>query len=48
MMSRRTSLSRRLRAHRDRSAFERALRSASPAMQQELIAAAARSQFNMR
>jgi hypothetical protein len=46
-MSRRTFV-RRLRARHQSGAFERALRSASPAMQQELLAAAARSQYHLR
>ncbi|MDT4938827.1 MAG: hypothetical protein QOG80_2498, partial [Pseudonocardiales bacterium] len=37
----RTTVARKLRQRRDRTEFERALRDASPAMQQELIAAAA-------
>lgn len=37
------SLSSRLRSRRDRRHFERALRTASPAMYQELLAAATRS-----
>jgi hypothetical protein len=36
-------LSSRLRSRRDRRQFERALRTASPAMYQELLAAEARS-----
>jgi hypothetical protein len=40
MMS--TKLARRLRARRNRAEFDRVLRTASPSMQQELIAAAAR------
>ena len=36
------TLARRIRAHRDRSAFYRALNSAEPSMRQELLAAAAR------
>ena len=38
----RKSLTRRLRESRQSREFERALRNASPAMQQELLAAAAR------
>ena len=37
-----TKLSRRIRARRNAREFERALRTASPAMRQELIAVAAR------
>jgi hypothetical protein len=40
-----TRLSRKLRQRRDSRDFERALRNASPAMQQELYAAAARQSF---
>ena len=39
----RTSMSSRMRQRRDRRQFERALRVASPAMYQELVAAATRS-----
>jgi hypothetical protein len=38
----RTSLARKLRQRRNSREFERALRTASPAMQQELLAAASR------
>ena len=41
-MSTNTKLSRRIRARRDAREFERALRTASPAMRQELLAAASR------
>lgn len=44
----RPTIAGRLRSRRDRGAFDRALRAASPAMQQELLAAAARSQFSTR
>jgi hypothetical protein len=37
------ALARRLRRHRNESAFDRAMRNASPTMQQELMAAASRS-----
>ena len=37
----RTTITRKLQQRRNRQQFERALRTASPAMQQELIAAAA-------
>ena len=40
-------LGRKLRAHRQSREFERALRSASPAMQQELLAAAARQRAHV-
>ncbi|MDT4899324.1 MAG: hypothetical protein QOJ78_254 [Pseudonocardiales bacterium] len=39
------TISRKLRQRRNTREFERALRTASPAMQQELLAAAARSQY---
>ncbi|HEV7205934.1 MAG TPA: hypothetical protein VGN18_15095 [Jatrophihabitans sp.] len=42
------NISRKLRQRRNRLEFERVLRNASPAMQQELIAAAAHQHFNMR
>jgi hypothetical protein len=41
MMSRTSRFSRKLRQRRDEREFERTLRTASPAMQQELMAAAA-------
>jgi hypothetical protein len=41
-----SKITRRLRSRRDRSEFNRALNSASPAMRQELIAAAARQGLN--
>jgi hypothetical protein len=37
-----TKLTRKLRARRNRAEFDRVLRTASPSMRQELIAAAAR------
>jgi hypothetical protein len=43
----RTSLARKLRQRRQAREFERALRSASPAMQQELLAAASRNRMNL-
>jgi hypothetical protein len=46
-MSRRKSLARKLRQNRQSREFERALRSASPAMQQELLAAAARQRMHL-
>jgi hypothetical protein len=42
------NISRKLRARRNRIEFERVLRSASPSMQQELIAAAAHQHFTLR
>ena len=45
-MSRQTNrLARAMRSHRQSREFERALRTASPAMQQELIAAASRTNY---
>lgn len=41
-----TNLSSRIRARRNRREFDRALRSASPAMYQELVAAATRQGIN--
>jgi hypothetical protein len=41
-------ISRTLRRRRDERAFNIALRNASPAMQQELLAAAARTQVGLR
>ena len=41
-MSTTAKIARRMRARRDAREFERVLRSASPSMQQELIAAASR------
>jgi hypothetical protein len=38
-------LARKVRAHRQSREFERALRTASPAMQQELMAALTRSNY---
>lgn len=38
-------ISRTLRRRRDEREFDRALRNASPSMQQELLAAATRTQF---
>jgi hypothetical protein len=40
-MTRTGKFARKIRQHRDTRAFDRALRTASPAMQQELLAAAA-------
>jgi hypothetical protein len=42
------SITRRIRARRDRAAFDRALRNAGPTMRLELTAAAARSQSQLR
>ena len=42
MTAKTNSITRKLRARRDRYEFNRALNSASPAMQQELMAAASR------
>jgi hypothetical protein len=42
---RKSRIMRALRAHRTDQEFDRALRTASPSMQQELIAAAARSTY---
>lgn len=41
----RHTLARKLRQRRQMNEFDRALRNASPAMQQELLAAAARNQY---
>lgn len=41
----RHTISQRLRQRRQMNEFERAVRNASPAMRQELIAAAARNQY---
>ncbi len=41
----RFTFTRKLRQRRDNREFEQALRSASPSMQRELLAAAARQQF---
>jgi hypothetical protein len=41
-----SKITRKLRLRRDAREFERALRTASPAMRQELIAAAARTPFS--
>jgi hypothetical protein len=40
-----SSITRKIRRRRDSRAFDRALRNASPAMQQELYAAASRQSF---
>jgi hypothetical protein len=42
------SIARKMRQRRDNREFDRALRSASPAMRQELYAAAARQGFTIR
>lgn len=47
-MSRNTRLARKMRSYRQSREFERALRHASPAMQQELMAAATRQNSYMR
>ena len=41
------AIARKLRQHRNNRQFERALRSATPSMRQELIAAAARSGYHV-
>jgi hypothetical protein len=43
-----SNLARRIRQRRDANAFEHILRNASPAMQQELIALASKSQSTLR
>lgn len=43
----RNSIARKMRQRRQAREFDRALRSASPAMQQELLAAASRSRMNL-
>lgn len=43
-----SKIARRLRQRRDANAFDHVLRNASPAMQQELMAIASRSQSTLR